>query len=52
MFQFKSLQDVVLRFSDERVCEQYLEQLRWNGKPVCPRCGCEKVYRIKSVKQP
>lgn len=52
MFQFKSLQDVILRFSDEKVCEAYLEQIRWNGKPVCPHCKCEKVYRIKSPKQP
>jgi len=52
MFQFKSLQDVVLRFSDDKVCEDYLEQLRWNGEPECPHCGCSKVYRLKSVKQP
>ena len=52
MFQFKSLQEVILRFSDESVCEAYLEQLRWNGKPECPHCGCSKVYKLKSVKQP
>ena len=52
MLECKSLQDVILKFHDERVCEQYLEQLRWNGKPVCPHCGCEKIYRIKSPKQP
>ncbi len=52
MFQFKSLQDVVLNFSDEKVCVAYLEKLRWDGKPICPHCLCEKVYRIKAVKQP
>lgn len=52
MFQFKSLQEVVIQFSDEKVCEAYLEQLRWNGSPECPHCGCSKVYRLKSVKQP
>ncbi|MES2373781.1 MAG: IS1595 family transposase [Bacteroidota bacterium] len=52
MFQFKSLQEVVIRFSDEKVCEAYLEQLRWNGKPECPHCGCSKVYKLASVKQP
>lgn len=52
MFQFKSLSDVVLRFSDEASCIAYLEQLRWDGKPVCPHCGCGKVYRIASLKQP
>jgi transposase-like protein len=52
MFQFKSLQEVVIRFSDEKVCEAYLEQLRWNGKPECPNCGCSKVYKLASVKQP
>lgn len=52
MFQFKSLQEVVIRFSDEKVCESYLEQLRWNGSPECPHCGCSKVYKLASVKQP
>lgn len=52
MFQFKSLAEVVMKFPDNATCISYLELLRWDGKPVCPHCGCEKVYRIKAVKQP
>ena len=52
MLQFKSLQDVIIRFSDEKTCIGYLEQIRWNGKPECPHCGCSKVYRCGSVNQP
>lgn len=32
---------------DEKDCREYLAKQRWNGKPVCPYCGCEKVYRIQ-----
>lgn len=52
MIQFKSIQDVILRFSTEKACEEYLEQLRWNGKPVCPHCGSGKVYRTSAIRQP
>ena len=52
MLQFKSLQDVIIRFSDEKTCIAYLEQMRWNGKPECTHCGCSKVYRCGSVNQP
>ena len=52
MLQFKSLQDVIIRFSDEKTCIAYLEQIRWNGKPECPHCGCSKVYPCGSVNQP
>jgi transposase-like protein len=34
----------VVRMSDELV-ERTFARLRWqDGKPVCPRCGCETVY--------
>ena len=26
-------------FPDEDACYEWLEQARWNGKPVCPHCG-------------
>lgn len=42
-----SLVDLTARFSDEKVCREYLTQIRWNGKPVCPYCGNDaKIYRI------
>lgn len=27
---------------------EYLEQRRWKGTPVCPHCGSEKHYRVKT----
>ena len=27
-------------FPDDAACRAWLEQVRWGGKPVCPRCGC------------
>ncbi len=51
MQPFKNLKEVLSYFSDEKVCWNYLEQTIWKGKPVCPHCGCEKVYRLKNHKQ-
>lgn len=25
---------------------RFLEDLRWNGNPVCPHCGCPRSYRL------
>ena len=35
---------------DEATCRKYYEQERWNGKPVCPYCGCDRSYKLKSGK--
>ena len=43
---FNSLIQLQKYFTNELVCVQYLEQLKWNGKPCCPKCGCEKLYKI------
>jgi len=32
-------------FKNEEICLSYLEYIRWNGKPKCPFCNSEKVYR-------
>ena len=42
--KFKSLIELNDYFSDEVKCKQHLANIRWKGKPVCPRCGCEKSY--------
>ncbi len=34
------------RFRSEEACAEFLEEVRWNGEPVCPRCGCVRCYRI------
>jgi len=41
----KSLLDLQEYFHNELVCAQYLEQMRWDGKPLCPHCGSEHHYR-------
>lgn len=44
---FKTFPELVVYFSDEKRAWAYWEQMRWNGRPVCPHCGNERVYRIK-----
>src|SRR5208283_3915771 len=49
--KLNNLLDVVNRFPTEQSCREYLEQIRWNGKPVCPHCNySEKVYRLNAGK--
>src|SRR5947209_1982540 len=38
------------RFRSEETCVAFLEQVRWNGEPVCPRCGCVRCYACKTRK--
>ncbi len=38
-----SLAEVASKFSDEAAAWEYVESLRWNGKPQCPRCGSHAV---------
>jgi transposase-like protein len=47
MKQFRNLMECINYFSDEKVAWDYFEGLRWDGKPVCPFCGTEKVYRLQ-----
>lgn len=36
--------------SSEEKCRTYLEQIRWNGTPICPHCGSQnkKHYELKT----
>lgn len=43
--KFKSLPQVLNHFNDKGTCTKFLEQQRWNGKPICPHCGHDKVYK-------
>lgn len=48
---FKSLADFDKRFPDEQSCRNYLEKMRWNGKPVCAQCGStRKIYHVAGGK--
>ena len=47
MQQFKTLPELIKYFVDENVAWAYLEHQKWGGRPSCPHCGTERVYRIK-----
>jgi len=47
--KLNNLLDVAKRFPTEQSCREFIEQIRWNGKPVCVHCGnTENIYRIKN----
>lgn len=48
--EFRNLKDLLSKLSDESVCRDYVEQMRWGGNPVCPHCGESKPYRLKDGK--
>ncbi|WP_317206448.1 IS1595 family transposase [Allomuricauda sp. M10] len=47
--KFTNLVEVMMHFSDNETCKEYLAQLRWKDGVVCPHCGnTEKIYTMKS----
>ena len=42
---FNNITQLLDHFHDQKTCIEFLEEMRWNGKPFCPHCGCEDVYR-------
>lgn len=42
------------QFKSPTAAREYLERLRWNGKPVCPHCGSvsEDHYALKGKQRP
>lgn len=36
--KFSNLTDLLLTFNTEEKCKSHFEQVRWNGKIVCPHC--------------
>jgi len=49
--KFNNLIDLVHYFNSETICNRYLEHWRWNGKPICPNCGYDKIYRFSDGKR-
>ncbi|HWO56416.1 MAG TPA: IS1595 family transposase [bacterium] len=41
--------DLFQTFKTQEQCIDYLEQARWRGKPTCPYCKGDKVYRHVSA---
>lgn len=42
---FKSLPKLLDYFKNEETCIEYYENIRWQGNPTCPHCGCSKPYK-------
>jgi transposase-like protein len=46
-----NLVSLIDRFHDEDACRKYMEELRWPNGVKCPRCGSDKLSRIKKRAQ-
>lgn len=46
MKDYMSIPEFYREFPDEETCKDFIVQERWNGNPVCPHCGHDKVYEI------
>jgi transposase-like protein len=48
--KFKSFYDMLQVLPDDNSCRLFLEDLRWNGTPVCPHCGSvdDSHYKLKT----
>lgn len=51
MREFTNLKQLINTFRTEAECRDYLVQLRWNGAPVCPKCGHSRSYHINAGKR-
>ncbi len=47
---FSSILDLLQTFSNEQICIEHLEELRWNGRVVSPFDSSSKVYKCKGNK--
>ncbi len=45
------LLEITKSLATEEECEKYLEKVRWPNGVVCPRCGAERISKIKTVKK-
>lgn len=51
MIKFNNFFEAAQYFSTDKKCREYLENLLWNNKPVCPHCKHdEKIYRFSDGK--
>lgn len=49
--KFNTLVDVMKYFSDEKVCLEHLQIMRWKDGIYCPHCGHQKVYKFSDGKR-
>lgn len=45
--KFTSVIELIRHFDTEEKCAEYLAMKRWNGNPVCPKCGHDVCYTLK-----
>jgi transposase-like protein len=50
MLEFKNLKELMQKMSNEDVCRQHMEEMRWGSAPFCPHCSSTKPYRLKDGK--
>lgn len=50
MITFHSLLHMIDTLHTEEDCRVYLENMRWNGKPICPHCGSISEHHYKLTK--
>jgi transposase-like protein len=43
-----SIVSTLKKFPNQEACISYLEQVRWNGKPICPYCGSNNTNHLVS----
>lgn len=43
---FKNILEMLTKLPDEKSCREYVEHMRWSGKPRCVHCKCKKVYKL------
>jgi transposase-like protein len=49
MTEPKTLQEAIIRYSDQDYCLQYLAKKRWpDGVVICPTCGSKEVHFLKT----
>lgn len=44
--RFKNLAELTSYFKTDQSCREYLEEMRWHGKPVCPHCNHDESYKF------
>jgi transposase-like protein len=48
LIAFDSLYTMLQALPDDTICREYLESVRWSGKPTCPHCGFQEHYELKT----
>jgi transposase-like protein len=51
LLEFKNLKELMTKLGDEKVCREYMEQMRWGGEPFCPHCNSTKPYKLNDGKR-